>query len=388
MIASLWFAVCCLLLTAASGQTSPSKSQTQLDKIRTVDLVFTEDTASPPGPTSGGTLDYPMQCTPDGELFLSMRMPPDYLQVRVLSMGGNGSREYSAERITDLYDVQLRKYFAADTGVVLLVNATPENRKGKLTGRFPGGETIEKTAYIGERHNYLARFDREGKYKGSIQIDDSFSAVSQVGVFDSGTLLVLGIERSQRTNRLALLNADGSVLRVLEISKAFSRCSDSLRKSVGAPEGMTVLLPVQFVRFRQSLILVSTSAGSCKVPLLEVKESGEIGTLRITGLPSDHSLESFIPSNDDRWYVRLRTTSTEEDIPGRPVPYNVEVYEADPTTGKVTTHYRVPDNVGEGMIACVHDGHFVAFRRNDAGKSMRMIGVPKPQAKATDNSNP
>ncbi len=61
--------------------------------------------------------------------------------------------------------------------------------------------------------NYLARFDKDGTYKGAIKLDLPF-LIFKFAAFNSGTLLAQGLDQN-KVPRIALLDASAQFMRYL-----------------------------------------------------------------------------------------------------------------------------------------------------------------------------
>jgi hypothetical protein len=126
--------------------------------------------------------------------------------------------------------VRLLTHYPSDSVVVLLVEAIEKSRDGKLKATLPNGQSIESPRSVGERKHYLAKFDRDGSYKGSVQVEESL-LVNRIGMFGSGNFLVSGVDRNTNHPALALLNSDGALRRLLDVPKDMGKmgCSSSRR---------------------------------------------------------------------------------------------------------------------------------------------------------------
>ena len=107
---------------------------------------------------------FPPQCDTGGYLFLDMLDPKDLDKHTVVSFRGRESPTYLPSAISDLHDITIFSFFPSRSNVGFLVRGTKEQPGPPGPGKSPAG--IAWSSY----HNYIAEFDRDGNYKGSIQL--------------------------------------------------------------------------------------------------------------------------------------------------------------------------------------------------------------------------
>jgi hypothetical protein len=165
-----------------------------------------------PGIGAMHAIKLPFECTSDGTIFISMVQPlgvgsrPSYLadfaNPMLLTSFSRAGKAYTFpfDQVSDLYDVREIDHYAAESEVVFLVRATHEDPKAK-----PAVSNGEETAADRKRnaeahHFFLVVFDREGKYKRTLQMEDTFE-VTQFGLFSTGMYLVYGYDRTDHSAR-------------------------------------------------------------------------------------------------------------------------------------------------------------------------------------------
>jgi hypothetical protein len=367
--------VCVVLVLAPLGfsqQNSAAKPTSALkleNRIPTVSLQFKDD-ESLPGLLASPVLAYPMQCASDGSVFVEMLQGADYQDRRLYSISRDGVHEYAKEKIPSLHDARVFSYYPSDSRVVLLVNAMEESREGKVRIDAPDGSRKEVVQNIGERLLYLVEFDRDGSYKRASQAWGALS-LSRVGVFTSGDLLAFGVDRSSELPQLAILSSDGTLLRTLDVPGAVKQWyKDERNSATGSTQGAVFLPPTQFVPFDAGILVVALWSTA---PVLEVREGGAIRPIRIR-LPAGLSLDSLVPSSGGHWYVRVRNSARGDER--AELDFHA-LYEVDPADGKVIRRIETGTVPSDG-IACVDNGRFIAFRRDDNGKFVGMRGEISP----------
>jgi hypothetical protein len=365
---------CIVLMLASVAQAQANRSAKTLQKtahtVPTAGIGFKDDEMMS-GLIASPVVAYPMQCADDGTVFTQMFQPPEYAEPRLYSISPGGVHEYAREKIADLHDARVLGYYPSGSRVILLVNATYESRQGKHQLVLPGGEKTEVVKNIGERRFYLAEFDRDGSYKRVSQVDDSL-AVNRVGMFDSGNFLVFGVNQATALPQLAILNSDGALLRFLDIPGAMKEWAKGQHYSVEETTPVS-LAPAQFVPFNGGILVIAPGS---RVPVLEVKEGGAIRPVRL-GLPTGLSIDSFIPSNGNYWYIRVRNSTGDEKASDPEFQVASSLYEINPADGAAIRQIQ-SETVPSVGIACVHDNTFIAFRRDENGKLVGMRGEIRP----------
>ena len=356
------------IAVVAAGQSKTSSIQTpaknSLEAPMTI-IDFKADDSLPMVPAEIGAWDYPMKCGSGDRYFINLLLPPEFLITQLSSISETkGIVRYSIKSARDLHNVTEKYYFPVESGVVFLVTATQSNRKGKYTIRKPDGSEEERATYAGEYHDYLAKFDADGIYRGIVEIDKALT-VTSIGMFDSGTYLALGMTTSDRTNHLALLDSDGTLLRLIDPPRALEKIAEDEAKVVPGI-GQFGLTPwAQFLNFRRKILVIPHSRGT----VLEVSPGGEVRVITLK-IPVGLAIDSFLPSAE-HWYARIGQRiqmGVEQDLK------KTRLYEFDPESGSILRQLK-SENANVSDIACEQGGEFVAFHWDERGQLKAMRGT-------------
>ena len=345
------FAAICALFVAFQlvGQGLSGKAAVP-PSIPVVDLNFKDD-PSVAGLAASPVLAYPLECSTDGKLFVEMLAPPDFSKRELYAVSpSKGAYRLDGTQMSDLHDVTITSYYPTPSLVAFLVYATRDTTEPRKA----------------EHHYYLATFDKDFAYKRAVQIPDQFHPL-HIGAFDDGVFLISGADE-ERMLRLFLLNADGSVLRVLDSPTEFGRGYKKLIRISSELAHGRISPAAQMVPFLDSILLISRSS---RIPVLEVKSGGAIREVQLD-LPKgmDYVVDSFVPSSDDKWYVRFNVVAP----PGKAFSNDPILYKVDPSNGKLLEQFHPVGALGS-EIACVSDGRFLALRQDDNGHFVEMKGV-------------
>ena len=301
LIASLSFAQ---KLQETSVGKKPTSASTP-----TIKLTFVEEKDAPKVAASQVVYG-PMGCSPDGGIFMETASASDLRDIALSSIvvGHDGftGASFSIATIPDLHDARLRSYFATESEVAVLVNATRDDAlsTSKWTVVTNTGQRFEQEVKSGTHHDYLVTFDRQGNYKGAVELDVPFTP-RRVAVFGSGLLLVLGFDADKKT-RFAFVNADGSLQRFLDTDKPLlgsEKMMDALGLlKVQPPEFQANPHPelglAQIVSFHDNLLFVWSGMSW----ILEISPSGALRRVPIhvpKGAVIDHLIPSQIASAID-----------------------------------------------------------------------------------------
>ena len=341
----------------------------------TVKLTFVEETDAPR--VAASLVVYgPTGCTQDGNVFLETASPADLRKSALSSIaidgGSYSTTSFSFETLSDLHDARLKGYFATESVLVALLSATRNDAlsTSKRTIVVPQtGESFEQEAKSGTRRDYLATFDRQGNYKGSVELDVPFKA-RKIAVFGSGLFLVIGLDTDNET-RFAFVNADGSLQRFLDTEKSLVG-AEKMMEAMGLsktqpPEFRANPHPnlglAQIVSFRDKLLFVLSG-----MPwIVEVSPTGVLRRVTID-VPPGLVIDRMIPSQK-AWYAALRKYGSDSNSDQENV-----FYEFSPDNGGVVRRFdTTPRYTSE--IACEHDGEFRALAYDVKGLIL-FIGKP------------
>lgn len=360
------------LSAPASGQAKPKPAPVPPAPFFRITFKRGEPVA---GVTATGAVSVPFECTSDGTVFVNMLHPfspqtqsaPSShfsrysapLELFSVPLSGD-AYEFRLDRITDLYDIQQKAYYAAESGVLFLVIAAAEDKQGRNQFVAYDGVEHEVPANVAEHHDYLVVFDREGNYKKTVQLDDAL-AIQKVAAFSSDVLLSFGFDRQDRTPKLFMLKDDGSLLKFLEIPRGAAPTSVFGTQFANGEGPAVFIKPVQLLPRGDTVLVVQNRS---KFPVLEVNEAGDVREIR-PKLPEGMQIDSLIPS-DGNLYAQIDGFK------------NRLIYELDPQNGSIVRRLEVAKSDGPAEpVACVHDGKFLAFYHAE-GKLVPLIGTAEP----------
>jgi hypothetical protein len=348
------FAVILMLFVSAQLVIAQGVNAKAAPSVPIVDVNFKDD-QTVTGLVANPVLAYPLECSTDGKMLIEMLSPPDFRQhVLYLVLPSKGARRLDATQMTDLDDVQVVSHYLAPSSVAVLVYATREGAGPKYF----------------ERHYYIATFDNDGAYKSAIQIPDEIVRPRNVGAFDNGMFIVSGVDQKTppSTSRLTLLSADGSVLSVLDPPEEFRKEYEKVMNS-SESQGGRIAPAMQMVPFLDGILLVSRST---RIPVLEVKSSGDIREVKLhLRKGQEYVVDSIIPSTD-KWFVRFNVVAPlGKSFSNDPVLYGV-----DPSNGMLLKRFHLVGALGSEIL-CASDGQLLALRQNDNGHFVEMKGHPR-----------
>src|SRR5271165_3293367 len=146
------------------GETMTVGREPTVAGIPTVKLTFVEEKDAPRVAASQVVYGY-WGCSPDGAIFLETASPSHLGKSALSSIaaghGGYLGTSFPLETIPDLHDGLLRSYFATESEVVVLMDATPDDALSmtkRVTVVPSTGERFERNIKSGTRHDYLATF--------------------------------------------------------------------------------------------------------------------------------------------------------------------------------------------------------------------------------------
>jgi hypothetical protein len=359
------------LSLSALGQAQPDAAKSTSAVTPPLYSISFERKDAVGGIDASPAIKLPFQCTSDGTVFVDMVpvgskvQPPLYAPPPLLltSVSPSGhANTFPLDQVTEqLYDVREIDHYASDSAVIFLIRAARENKPAKQTYTKSDGTQGEFTKNTADRHSYIVSFERDGRYKKTVEADVSLE-MKQLGVFPSGDFLAFGYDEKDHSPKLAMLKDDGTLLRFLQIPKGDAPES-MLGTKDGSGKGAAVYLaPAQFVPEGDSIIVVQNKTS---VPLLEINEGGAITAIP-TKLPKDTQIEGLIAS-DLNLYARVNPAT------------DGSIYEIGAHDGTVLRRFELSDGRSASGVGCVHDGKFLSFEHGD-GKLIPLIGAAEPAA--------
>jgi len=283
-------------------------------------------------------------------------------------------------QVTDIPDPQFANFTIDSGSVYVLVNALENAKEEKVpyTDERTGKEAAW-TRKTGERLQYIARFDRDGQYRGSTKLDHQLR-VMQLGVFPSGTFAVAGVDET-KTPRVALLSSSGVLIKFLDLGKDITdkpkSATSSFSTAIGADASPDVIaMFAQFYRSGDKLLLVRSITTT---PVFEIRDSGEVHAIRVQALPG-HAVDHMIPS-DGNWLIDFGAAATKGISQREHV-----LYEVTSDTGERLHTYRVAADHERAYLSCRHGGNFSAIEQRD-GRLTLLRGSAEAPPNDTEKGN-
>jgi hypothetical protein len=320
------------------------------------------------GVTGSPVLKLPFQCTGDGTIFVSFVStapsgsglpppPPGVAPMLLASIPGEGAgRTFRTDQIPELYVSGERDHFAYDSGVVILVTASRENKPVKYdyaVGSYKG----EATKNSAEQLVYLLMFSREGEFRYAMELSDGFD-IEKIAAFPSGQLLAFGLDQKNHSPKLALLKENGTLLKFLELS--VNQAPESMISGADGPRPHSVA-PFDLVAVGHSIILLQNQS---RYPLLEVTEGGAIRDIR-PQLPEGEHIQALLPSDQDLYVI----AGSEEKNEAQQF-----IYQISPGDGTVVRRFSLhAGRVAPDSVACVNEGKFLSIEYG-VGEVIPLVG--------------
>jgi hypothetical protein len=352
-------------LVTASAENYPSP-----DPPPTVRLALSEEKDTPR--VSDAEIAYgPIGCSRDGAVLLETS-PISDLHARKLSSVGRVNDKYAVisfpmDKITDVHDAQFRAFYATQSLVAVLVNATADDAMStsKHVVVVPStGERYEQNVRSGTRHDYIATFDRQGNYKEAVELNVPFKT-KRIAVFNSDLYLAIGYDTENKP-RFAFVNSDGSLQRLLDTEKpmlGWEGMTEATGLSSRYPAEFRAKMPPQFgmaqiVSFHDKLLFVLRGL----TWIVEISPSGLVRRIPIQ-VPEGSVIDHFVPSQK-MWYASFRKYGV--DLNG---DMQSILYEINPLDGMPIRRFDTSPEYVAG-IACEHDGEFRALAFDTKGLRM------------------
>ena len=216
---------------------------------------------------------------------------------------------------------------------------------------------------------YIARFDKDGTYKGAIAVDLPF-LIYKFAAFDSGNIIAQGIDRN-KVPRIALLDSSAKFLRYLDLQKDVSTAQDVAADDIKCA-GCTarvdeVVWNSYFTPWHGRILFLRAFSGRPRV--YEIQESGQTRVVSIKA-PENYGIGGLI-STDRNWFIYFNKPDAKGN---RPDAFD-SLLEVDPQTGKPLGEYRMgpPDKMPETVISCFFDGEFWGVRQDAKEQKLEVV---------------
>jgi hypothetical protein len=331
-----------------------------------------------PGVVASPVFVLPVVCSSDGVPFVDFPDLTDPPQQTVYSLDPKGARAFSAKSVTGLYDIRFQSFFAADSIVGILVNATKDDKHSESTYYpMPGISKQAVPYYTGEHHDYVVEYDRDGNYKSTVDLPTAYH-FWRVAALSDGSLLALAYDRANSAPRLLLLDSGGQIVRTLLIPSKMLDSPDlrqgESRGALNLALGESSLSWWLFAPSRNQILLYQAHA---RAPVLEVGAGGAVREVPLEA-PKGYVLDSIVPAND-RWIVRYSRKGASNGpgaVDARPESGNYALYVVNSSDGSLET--RIDPGTGPLFnIACEQDGVFTAFSMDSDRVIRETADIPR-----------
>lgn len=375
-----WFSAALLafagLLSNAQKPAATSENKdASVEHIPTVKLAFIEEKDTPQVGAAGFV---PLGCTPDGAVFVQP-WEPSAPEAGVVSFAKAHDAYtvtmFAMNQISDVHDAHLRDAYPTESSLaMLLINGTRDDSMttSKRTIVVPGtGQQYEQDVKSGARNDYIATFDRQGNYKGAVELDLPFKPRKIAG-FSSGLYLVIGSD-SERKPRFAFVNADGTLQRLLDTERPMNGWEGvveaaGLSNGANPHEFLARVGPqfgqAQILSFRDKLLFVWAGLEW----ILEISPTGSVRRVPIR-VPEGFVVNRFTPA-DKMWYANFRKYGADSNA-----DMETTLYEINPLDGMPVRQFETAPEYVTG-ISCEHDGEFLDIRFH-SGHLKLLKGTPQ-----------
>ncbi len=364
----------CFCGSSGLGQKSGSLSVAHPPKIepelqtRAVDLGGGKPLSGLPVST---VIGYPTHCSSVGTTFIELYdkvvQDPKPIYVGDLYSIEQDGKVEKIQRVLpeQKQEVSIRSVYPGTNLIASLVTALPQ--------KDPSGQQSE-----GSVQYYISLSKRDGSSAGLIALNLNFD-VLRVAVLDSGRFLATGIDTLNRLPVLALLDTDGTLLRILDVNAAPYASSQSLgtiyKKAAKNADSMSLaamsFANAVFAPYGSKVVLFQPAS---RLPVHILGEGGEENAIQLK-LPKDVLLESILASSQkDTWVVRTQSLNQFSTFQSAGVVDHVDqqLFEVDPITGE-TLHALKVSGTNPMEITCASDNQLIALHfdmgNKDAGKS-------------------
>jgi hypothetical protein len=292
-------------------------------------------------------MGFPILCSPDGTTFVevyenatnSVNRFPDLYSVSILGEVKRLNRPIP----TGYQGLAVRSLFPGEHTIVSLIQAYG---KKDLSPDTPKTEV-----------NFISLIDREGGSEKLLELKLKFQPL-KLAVLGSGKFIVLGLDTANLVPVLALLDEDGTLLRVIDLdNRKYDNSKDLGEIYKQAKEGESAaakrkqitgaLASASFVAHGSKVLLVQPGS---KLYVHILGEGGDEGAVPIT-LSSDFLVEGILGSESSyTWVVRAQKLDSFQKMANDHIIQNPpqQLFEVNQETGKAT---RAIDIVGVHPMA-------------------------------------
>jgi len=298
----------------------------------------------------------PILCSSDGTAYYGVPEPPTYRERTIHQLDLQEPRSFPYREVEGLYDARFTAFFPGEAELFVLVNAaqdSPQARDDALKQIGPVGSGAK------ERHDFLLKFDKSGKYLIRIQLPDELS-FHRFAVLEDGSFVALAVDRGTTRVRLPQLNSDGKIVRYLALPSALESGGSQPGRRI-SKEGDAARAEVRinkwfFVPVRHKALLFAADIN-------QVLEIGPDGLRREVDImiPKGYFFDGVLSSNDRWLFLVPRQVEWEPGkVGGGLMSSDYTLYEVDFNDGKFIRELKGTPTPGLG-IACERDGVFTGF---------------------------
>lgn len=218
-----------LLSAAGTAQTKPSKATRAMPKpappVFEIKLSEDSDFGSMPWSKDWATPSQ-QDCDADGDLYV-WSWPPGH---GLVGFTPKGMVTFLTGQMNDIPTPFAHGGFVSQSAVYVGVDGIENPEQEDKTVEDAEGHKLKLRETKGEQRRYIARFDKDGTYKGALKLDLPFY-VSTFAAFESGTMVAQGLDEN-KIPRIALLDSSGQLIRYLQLEKDMSAVSEVPKKDI------------------------------------------------------------------------------------------------------------------------------------------------------------
>lgn len=301
------------------------------------------------------------QCDSDGSPYVKV---VGFDGWEILGFTSKGVVTFVKSQMTDIPQPRIENFFVGSS-VYVLVTGIENARQEEVVYTDEEGKPLKRLETKGEPRNYIARFDRDGSYRGALKLDSDFHPL-QVAAFDSGTFVAAGLDGSKKP-QVALLNSRGQILKYLEMPKNLERTKRAEKSSSKSGVAWPTDVIAMFTQlYSDDGLVLLVRAGTTLI--YEIQESGEVRAVS-TMLPSGMAIDHVVPS-DRNWFIAAKSNPIDEE--------RESIYEVHPETGTVLAKYRIlKTNGSSATVSCQNQNSFRGIEQQE-GRLTVLNGSAEP----------
>lgn len=326
-----------------------------------------------PGADASIAMTTPIQCSPEGVLYVDELLPPKFREQAVVSLGAKEVHSFSYGSATGLSNVQLRSFFPGDSSVALLVWGSP-NEGVAEAGKDTGVGSKSSGSGTGEQKYYILLFNLDGTYRSKTELPSGNRfQFTRVAVLASGKFVLLGYDRVNLVPVLQLYSDAGQNPQSIALTGEMERDGEIVKGQAGGAlrigKAASSLSLWQFAAVGKSVVLYDPMEAST---VLEVGEGGSTREIEVES-PQGYQLDAIIPSTG-KWIARFRKSgislTDSGAVDSTAGSGNFLLYEIDRSDGSLRARIELPASDSVFDPACEADGKLMAIRSGSDSKFM------------------